>query len=149
MTLWFITESWHTDVSKISPQSKYQNESNTGSKNPKVMQGKLAGLEVRKPNRLLILALPLLCSVIFSKPQSFFGWSISKLLLSINYLERSFQHRQHTSLRRMLNPRCEEIWRPTVCSIMSPFHKQTSLSAASSPLVYLIPPDEVPRINRR
>lgn len=154
MTVLFITESWHTDVSKLSPKSKYFNEWNTGSRNTKVLQGKVPALEVRKPNWLLILALPLLCSVILGKPQSFFGWSINELLLFINHLKRSFWHRQHTSLRLTLSPRSEKLQRPTVCSIIwetqhPPSTSRLCCQQPPSPLVYLIPPDEAPRINHR
>lgn len=105
-----------------------------------------------------ISVLPLLCVVILGKPQSFCGPSITELS-STNDLKRSFQYWQYMRLRLMLSATCEELLKPAMCSTVweaqhphpmsSTRHTGLCCQQPPTPLVYLIPPDEVPRINRR
>lgn len=156
MSVSFIIESWHRGC--VKSICWRLNEWNTQSRNTKVMQRKNSWPASQQAWLVSNSSSTTTVLMISSKPQFFSGPSIIKLS-SMNDLKRFFKHWQYMRLRLMLSPKGEKLLKPAVCSgVWKAQHPQPTSSIRHTelccqqplnPLVYLIPPDEVPRINCR
>lgn len=132
-------------------------EWNTGSRNPRVMQGKI--LLAWKSGGLIDFNANSTTIVLGYLGQAPFVWTSHNEQTSMNDLKRSFRYWQYMRLGFMLSRRGEEPLKPAVCSTVretqhshptsSTRHIGLCCQQHPSLLVYLIPLDELPRINRR